>query len=54
MRSGKKPFPLDDAFLLAMEKGMPPSAGIAMALIDHHVVFNKTCIDDVVAFPFSS
>ena len=53
MESGKKPFPLDEAFLNALETGMPASAGIAMGIDRIVMLFlGYASIYDVVAFPF--
>lgn len=54
MASGKNPFPIDEAFLHALETGIPPSAGIAMGIDRIVMLFlDKLHIDEVVAFPFS-
>ena len=53
MENGKKPFPIDEAFLNALETGMPASAGIAMGIDRIVMLFlGYASIHDVVAFPF--
>lgn len=50
---GKKPFPLDERFLAALEKGLPPCSGIALG-VDRMIMLllNRQSIQDVLAFPF--
>jgi elongation factor P--(R)-beta-lysine ligase len=50
---GKKPFPLDEQFIAALEQGLPPCAGIALG-IDRMIMLllNKRSIQDILAFPF--
>ncbi|HPQ40162.1 MAG TPA: EF-P lysine aminoacylase GenX, partial [bacterium] len=51
--SGRDPFPVDTAFIGALEQGMPPSAGIALG-VDRLImlILGKTTVADVIAFPF--
>lgn len=51
---GKKPFPLDEQFLAALEKGLPACSGIALG-VDRMIMLllNKQTIQEVLAFPFS-
>jgi elongation factor P--(R)-beta-lysine ligase len=52
---GKEPFPIDEEFIKALEKGIPPSAGIAMG-VDRMLMLllNRKTIQDVTAFPFNT
>ena len=44
--------PADEAFLMAMERGIPPAGGVALGL-DRLVmiVASASCLDEVIAFP---
>ena len=44
--------PVDEAFLMAMERGIPPAGGVALGL-DRlvMVVAGASCLDEVIAFP---
>jgi len=48
---GAEAYELDDDFLSALERGMPPSAGVALNL-DRLVMFfaGKNSLDDVLPF----
>lgn len=54
MIAGREPFPLDEAFLNALQKGLPPCAGIALG-IDRliMVLADASSVREVIAFPFS-
>jgi len=48
---GRDVYPVDDAFMAALEAGMPPAAGIAIGMDRLVMVLaGADCIDDVVAF----
>jgi lysyl-tRNA synthetase class 2 len=51
-REGREVYPLDEAFMSALESGIPPSGGIALG-VDRllMVLTNSESIDQVVAFP---
>lgn len=51
---GKKPFPLDEQFIAALEKGLPACSGIALG-VDRMIMLllNKQTIQEVLAFPFT-
>lgn len=51
--SGREPFPVDTAFIGALQGGMPPAAGIALG-VDRLImlILGKSTIHDVIAFPF--
>ncbi len=51
---GKKPFPLDEEFLAALEKGLPACSGVALG-VDRMIMLllNKQTIQEILAFPFS-
>lgn len=51
---GKPTWPLDERFFAALERGMPPCAGMALG-VDRLVMVlcNAATIDEVVAFPVS-
>ncbi len=55
IRNGKVPFPIDEDFMAAVEKGLPPCAGIAVG-VDRLVMLllNKKTIQEVMLFPFST
>jgi lysyl-tRNA synthetase class 2 len=48
---GAPTYPLDEAFLVALELGMPPAGGIALG-IDRliMVLLGATSLDEVIAF----
>lgn len=52
-RLGKDIYPIDERFLAALERGLPPCAGNALGL-DRLVAMacGSTCLDEVVAFRF--